>query len=64
MNRANSIQVRQPWTLLHEREEQKPKVATKREVERALAAQPLETRLNRTRDKIFADVTLCSRPYF
>jgi hypothetical protein len=64
MNRANSIQVRQPWTLLHEREEQKAKVATKREVERALAAQHLETRLNRTRDKIFADVTLCSRPYF
>ncbi len=64
MTQASSIQVTQPWTLLHEREEPKRRRDSQSEAERAEAARRIEVALNHRRDKVFADFTLCSRPYF
>ena len=64
MTQANSIQIRQPWTLLHEPEAPKRKLDKQSEAERAVAARRIEARLNRVRDKAMVDFTLCSRPYF
>jgi len=59
-----SIQTRQAWTLLHERERAAPRSERRSEAERADAARMMEARLVRDRDKVFTEFTLCSRPYF
>jgi hypothetical protein len=66
MAQANSIQIRQPWTLLHEREqrERRSEVDSVSKAERAAAARMIEARLSRLRDRAFTDVTMCSRPYY
>jgi len=64
MTQMKSIQTRQPWTLLHDREQPKPRMERKCEAERADASRKIEARLARNRDRVFADFTLCSRPYF
>jgi hypothetical protein len=64
MTQANSIQIRQPWTLLHEPEAPQPKLDRLSEAERAAAARRVEATMNRARDRAFAEFTLCSRPYF
>ena len=64
MTQMQSIQVRQPWTLLHDREEPKPRIDHQSEAESAAAARRIGAQLARHRDKVFTDFTLCSRPYF
>jgi len=64
MTQMQSIQVRQPWTLLHDREEPKPRLDRQSEAERAASAHRIGAQLARHRDKVFTDFTLCSRPYF
>ena len=64
MTQMHSTQIRQPWTLLHDREDSTQHIDRSREVERAAAATKIEATLARNRDKAFADFTLCSRPYF
>jgi len=64
MTQANSIHIRQPWTLLHDREEPKPRLDRQSEAERAAAARRIEATFTRNRDRAFTDFTLCSRPYF
>jgi len=64
MTQMQSIQAWQPWTLLHDREEPKPRMDRQSEAERAVAVRKIEARLARDRDKVFSDFTLCSRPYF
>jgi hypothetical protein len=64
MTQMHSIAIRQPWTLLHEREDAKPRTDRQSEAERAAAARKIEARLARNRDRVFAEFTLCGRPYF
>ena len=64
MTLMNSIQARQPWTLIHDREEPKPQRDRQSDAERAAAAGKIEARLARNRDKVLMDFTFCSRPYF
>ena len=64
MTQMQSIQARQPWTLLHDREERKPRVDRQSEAERAVDSRRIEGLLTRNRDKVFTDFTLCSRRYF
>ncbi len=64
MTQMNSIQARQPWTLMHEREEPKPRMDRQSKAERAAAARRIEATMTNARDKIFNDFTMCSRPYF
>ena len=64
MAQSSSIQLQQPWALLHEREEPRRRRDRQNEAERAAAARRIEARLTRNRDRAFAEFTLCSRPYF
>jgi len=64
MTQMQSIQARQPWTLLHDPEEPKPRMDRLSEAERAAGSRRVEGLLARNRDKVFTDFTLCSRPYF
>ena len=64
MTQMHSIQARQPWALLHDREEPKPRMDRQSDAERAVAARKIEARLARNRDKVLMDFTFCSRPYF
>jgi hypothetical protein len=64
MTQATSIQMRQPWTLLHEPEAPKRKLDPQSEAERATAARRIDATLNRARDRAMVEFTLCSRPYF
>ena len=64
MTQMQSIQARQPWTLLHDREEPNPRLDRQSRAERAVAARKIEVRLARNRDQVFTEFTFCSRPYF
>jgi len=64
MTQMQSIQARQPWTLLHDREEPKLRMDRQSKAERAESARRIEALLTRTRDRVFADFTMCSRPYY
>ena len=64
MTQMQSIQARQTWTLLHDREERKPRMDRRSGAERAAASRRIEALLARNRDKVFTDFTFCRRPYF
>ena len=64
MAQMNSIQVRQGWALLHEREQPRRRVDARSEAERAVAARRVEERLTRQRERVFADFATCSRTYY
>ena len=64
MAQSHSIQLQQPWALLHQREEPRRRLDRQSEAERAAAARRIEALLTRNRDRAFADFTRCSRPYF
>ena len=64
MTQMQSIQARQPWTLLHDHEEPQPRMDRQSKAERAVAARKIEARIAHDRDKVLTDFTLCSRPYF
>ena len=64
MTQASTIQIRQPWTLLHEPEARTPRLDQRNDAERAVTARKVELAMSRARDKAFTHQTLCSRPYF
>ena len=64
MTQMNSIQARQPWILLHEREAPRPRLDRESKAERVAVARRIEAQVTRARDRVFADFTMCSRPYY
>jgi hypothetical protein len=64
MAQSQSVQLQQPWALLHHSEEPRRPLDRQSEAERAAAARRIEARLTRNRDRALAEFALCSRPYF